>query len=191
MTLSAAQQTEVEKRVARVVYFAELEFASATLRLSTMLQKVSWGGYEWAGFGAIGSISAVEETGGLAPRALDFTLNIAQPSILALAVGPVEEYRGNLAKLYMCPLDEQFRMVGTPVRCWTGRMQTMSIQDEGKQGRIILNCETSAFDLKRASGLRLNAAQHKKKHPDDNGLDFQEDLKAKPSTWQSKRFLKR
>lgn len=189
--ISAEQQAELERPVVRVVYFVEFDFASGVQRLCSANITLAWGGYDWGGAGSLGSISAVEETGGLAPRALKFELNGAAPSWLAAAVGPVEEYRGRAAKLYMCPLDEQFRLVGTPERCWTGRMQTVAISHEGKEGNIVLNCETSAFNLKRAAGLRLNSARHEQNHPGDLGLRYLEDLQAKPETWLSKRFQER
>lgn len=188
MTVSAEQQAALEKPVARVVYFAEFDFASGMQRVCTAMQSMQWGGHLWLGMGTIGGISAIEETGGMAPRALNFTINVAQQSWLTLAIGPSSEYCGRSAKLYMCPLDENFRLIGAPVRCWTGKMQTVAISAEGEEGKITLNCETSAFDLKRASGMRLNAAQHKKKYPTDQGLDYLNDLIAKPQTWLSKRF---
>lgn len=188
MSTSVNQQTELEKAVTRVVYFVELDFASGVQRLSTAMQTIAWGGHDWIGLGTICGISAVKESGDSTPRALNFTVNAAQQSWLALASGPVEEYRGRPAKLYMCPLNVQFQLIDTPIRCWTGKMQTILIGADEESGQITLNCETSAFDLRRASSMRLSFAQHKERYPSDEGLKYHDDLKERPHTWLSKLF---
>lgn len=182
------QQTSLEKPVCRTVYFVELSFASGVARASTAGNNFTWGGYDWIGLGGIGGISAVEESIGLASSKVDFTLNAAQSSLRALAVGPVEDYRGRSSKLYFCALDEQFRMIDTPELCWRGIMDTMTLGVDGESGRIALKCETSAYGLKRRPSLRLNAAQQKKQYPADTGFDYLTDLLAQPQLWLSKRF---
>jgi len=185
---TAQQNAELAKPVTRVVYFVEFQFASGTSRLSTANIPITWGGYEWAGVGTLGSIGAVEESDGLESRPLNFTINAAQPAWLALAVGAVEEYRGRAAKMYMCPLNESFQMVGTPEKCWSGVMDSLSVGVNDDSGTITLRCETSAYGLKRRPTFRLNAAQHKKKYPTDTGLDYLNDLISNPAVWLSKKF---
>lgn len=185
---TTAQQTELEKPVVRVVYFAEFHFLGGVARLCTWNHTIPWGGHEWLGLGALGSISAVEESDGLEARSLSFTLNAAEKTWLALAAGPVEEYRGRNAKLYMCPLSENLQLIDTPVLCWSGIMDMVSIGIDGEDGQIVLKCETSAFGLKRRPALRMNGAQQKQKYPTDTGFDYLPDLIAKPQTWLSKNF---
>jgi hypothetical protein len=185
---TAAQNAELAKPVTRVVYFVQFDFATATSRLSTANIPITWGGFQWSGVGTLGSIGAVEESDGLESKPLNFTINSAQPSWLALAVGPVEEYRGRKATMYMCPLDESFQMVGTPERCWSGVMDTLNVGVNGESGSITLRCETSAYGLKRRPPFRLNAAQHKKKYPTDTGFDYLNDLVSNPAVWLSTKF---
>lgn len=185
---TTAQNAELAKPLTRVVYFVQFEFVSNTSRLSTANFPITWGGYEWAGVGAIGAIGSIQESDGLESRPLNFTINSAQPSWIALAVGAVEEYRGRPAKLYMCPLDEAYQMIDTPVLCWTGIMDVVDVNYQGDGGTIKLKCETSAFGLKRRPSLRLNAAQQRKEFPTDTGFDYLTDLIADPGIWLSKRF---
>lgn len=197
MTLTAGQQTELEKPVTRFAYFAEFSFLSATVYVSSLGQTVTWGGHDWIGLGAIGGISPIEESQGTAASALTFVLNIAQIEWLTLAIGSTSEYRGRDAKLYFCPLDEQFRLIDTPVACWRGTMDTMVSTVEGKRGestgKISLKCETSAYGLKRKASLRINAAQQRQRYPNDSGLDYLTDLLGNPDSniWLSKRFQTR
>lgn len=188
MTVTAPQQTALEMAVVRVAYFAEFQFVSGTVRVCNFSQTMDWGGFTWTGLGALGNISAVEESAGLESSALKFTLNVAQLSYKALALGPVEDYRGHAAKLYMCPLTESYQLIDTPILCWRGFMDSMTVGFEGETGQIVLQCETSANGLRRRPTLRLNAAQHKARYPTDTGLDLQKDLIAKPALWLSVAF---
>ena len=104
MTLTASQQLELEKPVTRFVYFVAFYFVSGTAYVCTAGQTITWGGHDWLGLGSVGSISQVEEAAGAASSALNFGLNIAQPSWLAESIGAVEDYRGQPAKMYMLSL---------------------------------------------------------------------------------------
>lgn len=190
MTLSAAQQTALEQPVVRSVYFVELDFAGGTSRVSTLNQNLDWGGYTWSGLGALGGISPADEVDGLASKQLTFTLNAADVSWLAIALGSVAQYRGRPAKLYFCPLDEGFALIGTPQKCWQGIMDTVNTGiGRGGAAQILLKCETAAFGLKRRAPRRMNAAQQKLRHPADTGFDYLPDLIANPQVvWLSRRF---
>jgi hypothetical protein len=188
MSLTTDQQTALEGATARGVYFVEFRFLSGTSRVCTANQVITWGGYDWSGLASLGDIGAVQESDSLDAKPLDFVLNAAKLEWLSMAVGSVEEYRGRDAVMYFAPLDDQFRLVGTPQRCWSGTMQTVTSSVDGEKGRIVLRCEGSAYGLKRRATLRMNAAQQKQRHPTDTGFDYVEDLIAHPVVWLSKNF---
>jgi hypothetical protein len=187
MTLSVDQQAELEKPKCNTAWFVELQFVSATVRMCNYGQTFSWGGYDWIGLGSVGKISAVDESAGVQSSAMNFSLNSAQVSLLALAVGAVEEYRNQPAKLYFSPLNEHGALIDTPEVCWRGRMDVMSFGIDGEEGQINLKCETSSFSLKRTS-MRLNSAQQKQRYPTDTGFDYIEDLLANQQVWLTKKF---
>lgn len=190
--LDANQQTELEKPVTRVVYFVELQLSTGTQRISTFNQPITWGGNTWSGFGQLINISQVQEEEGSEAKNINITVVAAESSWLALAIGPVEEYRGRAIKLYMCPMDKSFTLVGTPVQVWRGTMDVVVISiDENGEGNVTIQCETSAFSLKRRPVFRINAAQQKQKYPTDTGFDYLVDLIAKPQLWLSKKFQAR
>lgn len=190
MTVTIEQQAALEQPVVAVAYFAEFDFKSAPVRVCNFNQNQSWGGHDWRGMGLIGSVSDVTESDGLESSPLNFTLSVADLTVLALAVGPVEEYRGRRAKMWMCPLDDKFHLVGDPVICWRGVMDMMTVGVDGGDGKIVLKCETSVFGLKRRPSLRMNAAQQKIRHPNDTGFAYQSDLISNPAVWLSRRFQK-
>jgi len=191
---SPSQQSALEAPVARTAHFVEFQMSLGTLRVCNCNMTFTWGGFDWIGLGALGSIGAVEEASGVASSSLIFGLNLTQSELLSLALIDNSVYRGRSAKMYFCPLDENFNLIGDPIICWRGIMDVMTIALDGENGSISLKCETSAYGLKRRPSMRLNAAQHKAriaaKYGDhtDLGLDMQNDLIANPQLWLSKRF---
>ncbi|GGI16456.1 hypothetical protein [Oxalicibacterium faecigallinarum] len=188
MTVTTEQQAALEKPLVVPAYFALFDFASAPVRVTNFNANFDWDGHQWSGLGAISKVSEVEESDGMTTKSLNFTLNVADTSLLALAAGAVEEYRGRAATMWMCPLDDQYRLIDEPQVCWRGIMDMMSLGIDGDEGQIVLKCETSAYGLKRQPSIRLNAAQQKKKYPTDTGLDYQNDMISNPVVWLSRRF---
>lgn len=200
MTLDSTQLGIFEQPVAKFAYLVEFNFlggrppAAEYVRLCTLGQTINWNSIDWLGVGGILNISGVEESESLVANSLTFTLNVAQASYLAIAVGAVESYRGRPAKMWVCPVDENFKRRGTPQVCWTGFMDTISVNVDGEQGNIQLKCENSAYSLKRRNILRINSAQQKQRHPavygglPDTGFDYLNNLISQPQTWLSKKF---
>lgn len=195
MALSAPQQSELEKSVTRVVYFTEFDFVGGVVRLNSSNSNIDWGGFTWQGLGSLGNISQVDETDSTEAKSLTFTLNCAESSWVALAIGSDLVYRGRSAKLYFSPLAEDFTMVGTPVLCWKGVMDLMLMSIDGDTGSISLRCEGSMFGLKRGEYSRLNNAQHRQQYPippaQKNGLDYLIAVQTDPIAWLSARFQKK
>jgi hypothetical protein len=188
--LSTPQQEAMEKRSARIAHFLELQFSDGTSRLTTFNQTINWGGYDWSGLGQILTLSQVSEGEGPSARPITFAITASKAEWLALAVGPVDEYRGRPAKLYMAPLDTGYKLIGTPVLVWRGIMDAVTIGINGNDGGVEIRCETAAYALKRRPALRMNASQHKQDYPTETGFDYLVDLLANPKVWLSKKFQK-
>jgi len=135
-------------------------------------------------------ISEIKESDDLDSNPLNFTLNLASTDLLALAIGPVEDYRGRPAKLWMCPLTENYEMIDSPMLCWSGLMDMMSVGANNDSGQIILKCETSLYGLRRRPSLRVNNVQQQSRHPGDTGLIYLNDLISSPAVWLTTRFQK-
>lgn len=192
MTVTSGQQTVLEKRNAPIVYFVELDFASATVYFSSFNKTFTWGGHDWIGLGSLGSISEMKSEDSTDPHAVNLGLNVANATLLQIACGPVEEYRGRDAKIYMCPLSEAHELVDTPIKCWEGSMDTMVVsagksesEDGVVESSISLRCEPFAKNLRRKSVLRVNNAQHQANYPTETGFIYQQDLIAHDQVWMS------
>jgi hypothetical protein len=187
LDLTLAQQTELEKGYVSVVYFVELEFAGGFFRFCSSNRHYDWGGHTWVGAGNLGAISEVKETESLEVSALDFSLNLANPSVLAASLLPAEDYRGKPARMFMCPVLDS-NLVDTPVLCWSGTMDTMGLTLGAEEGSISLRCLPYTQRMNRPSNLRLNHETHKRQYPTERGFEYLNDLIAKDYTWASRKF---
>jgi hypothetical protein len=184
-------QSALERPVINEVYFAAFEFESSTLRFCTHSETVTWGGYEWIGLSRLGDISAIESSNGVDSKPMNFSLATTETSIVALALSPAAEYQGRAAYMYFAPLDDNYRLIGTPKLCWSGEMDNMTVGiDKSGRGAVIIKCENGAYAFKRRNSLRQNPTQLKSRYPNARGLDYLPDLIAKKYVWLSKLFQK-
>jgi hypothetical protein len=172
-------------------YFAELDFVDGMIRLTSWNTNIIWGGYTWSGLGSLASISKVATSERPQYPAVDFTLGVQNPTILSLARGNVENYRGRDANLYRYVLSDANTYLGDPELIWAGEMSQVRI-DSGdgrtKAASITLRCEQRGRAQRNSTSLRLVSAQQEQRFPGDTALRRKEELIAKPQLWLSKKF---
>jgi hypothetical protein len=173
------------------VYFVELAFAGGMIRVTTWSTSLDWGGYTWTGLGALVGISKVASSERPQYPALDLSLGVQNPTILGLARGNVENYRGRDANLYRYILSDTLQYLGDPELVWAGEMSQVRIDTGDGQKRpasITLRCEQRGRAQRNSTSLRLVSAQQEQRFPGDTALRRKEELIAKPQLWLSKKF---
>lgn len=176
---------------AGVLFFIQFDFASGTMRRCTWSHALPWGGHEWSGLASVVSVSPIQQSEKLQYPALELGLNVANTGLLALALGPVAEYRRRPITLWLQVLDDTLQREGEPELFWSGLMDQVRVQTgdgQGQAGSISLRCEMPGRNGGAARSLRLNHAQHQLRAPGDTGLSRIEQLVGQPRTWLSQRF---
>jgi hypothetical protein len=187
ITVTTGQQTALESRSFAMALFAYLDFSGGAVRVTSWNHDLVWGGYTWTGLGNLASISDVQDSEKLDTSAIDMNLNAANATILALAMGEAEAYRGRTASIYMCPMSNG-ALIDDPIAVWSGYMDTMAITYTSSGGTVSVRCYPMSEKLARASGLRTNADQQKLVLSTDLGFQYQADLIANPQVWLSKKM---
>ena len=190
----SATSDQLATRHAALLYLVELQFASATIRLTNWGHSISALGYTWYGLGAVTSISTISEGERLEYPPLELGLQIADPAQLALALGPASEYRNRPVIVREWVLDDELRPLDSPEIVWAGLMDQMRLKTgdgERAESGVVLRCEIPGRDSRAAQSLRLNNAQHQARWLGDTGLSRMERLNGQPQTWLSKKFLKK
>lgn len=186
--------TQLASSNAPALWLIEAQFASGTMRFSNWNHNLSWQGHTWLGLSVVVGFGKVVETEEIAWPAMEISLNLANPAMLALARGPASEYRRRELLAYLCVLDDELRVIDEPDEpYWAGLMDQMRLNTgDGKSAAsVVLRCERPGRDNRYALGLRLNDAQHQARYPGDTGLSRMEQLVGKEVPWLSVKFQRR
>lgn len=178
--LDASQSAALAAAHTSGVAFVQLDFTS-TLRLSTLPYNFPWNGYTWTGAGQLGSIDEIGENIDLQARGVALTLTGIDPSLVSTALG--EQYQGKQCQIWYCPLNpDNGQLIGTPIRIFAGRIDTMDIE-VGEKAAITLNAESRLIDFFRPRISRYTDAEQQARFPGDLGLQFVNSLQDKTIIW--------
>ena len=158
-------------------FFAvEIMFDSEVLRMWTGQGTFNDGVNDWIGTGNLLDISSIEETSEMAVKGATLTLSGVPSEILSLALS--EPYQGRVCNIY-------FGVRGENVfnQLFSGYMDQMNIDDGPETSSIELKVENRLIDLERARVARYTQYYQKSIYPNDNGLDFVEDLQTRKVPW--------
>lgn len=189
--LTPNQLLQAQRPATAVALLAEMQFTTGTMRLSTWEGSLQTLGYDWAYLPGVMGISGVQQAENIEYPAIDLTLALPDPSILALAVGSEKTYRGRLFRLYMAIMDDEFRLVDDPQPLYVGVMDQvqMSTGDGAEdKGALTMRCEQPGKDSRNAMSQRLTNQQQSKRYPGDTGLSRMAELAGGPQTWLTKKF---
>ena len=133
-------------------------------------------GTTWVGLGQLLSISSIEETSEMSVKGASITLSGIPSNLIALAL--TEPYQGREARIY-------FGINGEDVfnELFSGYMDQMNIEEGVETATIELAVENRLIDLERARVARFTSGYQKSVYPNDDGLNFLEDLQDKKIPW--------
>jgi len=157
---------------------AELLLDSGALRL--------WNGYgdliidsnTYTGGGSLISISSIEEGADIGAKGVSMTLTGVSSSILAIAL--TENYQYRIANIYIGTIAS-----GTvsSYKAFSGRMDVMTIQEEGETCTINLTAENRLIDLERSRVRRWTSEDQKQIDSSDKGFEFINSLQEAAIKW--------
>jgi hypothetical protein len=177
---TAAVQAALNASNVPLLVFIELDFSTGFVRVTNASYNFDWNGYTWLGLGRVLRIAQVEESGAFRANALQFELSGVPSDMISVALGT--HYQGRAARLWLAPLDDNFKILADPVLCWSGRMDTMSVS-AGQQAVIAVTAESRLADLERPRVRRYNDADQRAAYPGDLGMQFVEQMVEKELVW--------
>jgi len=150
---------------------------------------VAWTGYgnitffgtTFVGSGDFLNVSQISETADIQANGINITLSGIPSDLISSALN--ETYQGRPAKLYLGLLDANGAVVSDPYLVFSGRMDTMGIEDSGDTANIGLTAESRLIDLERSRERRYTSEDQKIDYPNDKGLEFIADLQDKEIVW--------
>ncbi|MEM7217705.1 MAG: hypothetical protein AAF515_05030 [Pseudomonadota bacterium] len=181
MRLPAATANAISDDASRLVWFAEIQFDSGTVRVHTDIGEITTLGQTWVGLGALAGIGPLEETTTLTADKIDLRLSGLDDSIVPLVVD--ENYRFRRVAIYLAAMDPRTaRLVEPPTEAATGMMNghSLPVGEEGGD-TLTLTVEHELANLKQSSGRLLTSEHHQVDYPGDLILEYLPQVaKAKP-----------
>ena len=142
---------------------------------------ITYAGTGYLGIGTLGTISPVEETTDLAARGITMQLSGVPTALIAVALA--ENYQGKACEIYFGALDSSGVLVTSPIKVFSGRMDVMSINDDGQNATIGMTAENKLVDFRRPREVRYTDEEQKALYPTDKGLEFVNAIQEKEIYW--------
>ena len=180
-TLPAALVTEFDAAQLKPFYAIELDFDSGVLRFWTGYGTITANGEEFEGAAQVLGISSANENIDLSADGLTISFAGLDSSIVAATL--TQNYRGRSAKVYIGALDASNEPVSTMYQVFAGRMDIMTIQEDGQTATISLQVENVLIDLERPRTRKLTDEEQRKRFPGDASLENVAALQDRQIAW--------
>ncbi len=156
----------------------ELKFDSGTLRIWNGYGDLTVDGETYTGGGTLISISAIEESGEIGAKGVSMALTGISSSILSTAL--TENYQYREANIYIGTIAS-----GTvsSYKVFSGRMDVMTINEQGESCTVSLTAESRLIDLERSRVRRWTSEDQKQIDSTDKGFEFINSLQEAAIQW--------
>lgn len=172
--LTALAQENVEQFLA-----VELLFDSGAVRLWTGYGDRTIDGNTYVGAGNLLNIQGLEEVADLSAKALTITLSGTTAGLVSLALQ--EPYQRRKARVLYGVTG-----VNDYVEVFSGKMNTMTIEDAPDSSTISLLVDSKLVELDRSSNRRYTSESQKSRHPNDTFFDYVAGLQDAEIVWGRK-----
>lgn len=179
ITLPAYQHTVASSY--SYALLAEMEFGTGTVRAWTGYGDFVWGSLTFNGTGNLGRVDPIEETVETRAVGLRYQLSGIDSSLITLALD--DPYQNRPARLWLAILDDDGQLVADPIKLSEGKMDVMSIDDDGSTATITLSTESQLIDLRKPRLLLNTHADQQALYPGDDGFEFVEAIADRPIIW--------
>lgn len=156
----------------------ELQFDSGTVRLWNGYGDLAFGGNTYSGTGQLLSISQVEENAEIGAKGVSMVLSGLNSTILSYALN--ENYQYRIVNIYVGSIASG---TASAYKAFSGRMDVMSISEDGESCTITLTAESRLIDLERPRVRRWTSEDQKALYPGDLGFDFVNSLQEAEIKW--------
>lgn len=156
----------------------ELKFDSGTLRIWNGYGNLTIDGETYVGGGSLINISAIEESAEIGAKGVSMSLTGISSSILATAL--TENYQYREVNIYIGTIASG---TASSYKAFSGRMDVMTINEQGESCTVSLTAESRLIDLERSRVRRWTSEDQKQIDSTDKGFEFINSLQEAAIQW--------
>jgi hypothetical protein len=169
-----------------IIQLVYLGFAGAPVALNSSNRDVVVGGITYRGAAGLGTINPIEDSPGEI-KGLQFEISGVPVENLALALADATVVQGAQVVIRLAILNDAGVVLDAPID-WTGRLDTMSIQEDGETCTVGATAESSAVDLLRGNALTTTNADQQFLYPGDRAFEWVIPQEGAPIVWPTKQY---
>lgn len=167
-SLPAALQNEFNADELQPFQALELEFSDGVVRFWTGHGQLNVDDKDWQSIGALLGISPYSESSEIVAEGMSFILGGLDTQVISAILN--ENYKMRPCALYIGALGSDGLPVSSLFQTFSGRIDTIDIQEDGQTCQIQINAENRLIDLNRPRVRKLTDAEQKLRFPADESL---------------------
>lgn len=185
--LSAPAVAALSGSVLTIVQLVLLQFPGTTVALNSSNRAIDYGGLTYAGAAGLGTISEIDDSPGEI-KGLQFEISGVPVANLALALADSTIVQNAPVVIRLAILNAAGQVLDAPID-WSGRLDTMSIQEDGDTCSISATAESTAVDLLRGNSLTTSNADQQFLYPGDRAFEYIVPQSGVPIVWPTKQLF--
>lgn len=171
-----------------LVQLVELQFPSGTIALNTSNWNLVWDDVTYRGAYGLGSVSVIKDSPGEI-QGISMQMDGGDSSRLSLALDGSGEVQGTPAIIRTAIFDTSSMQILDASVDWSGKLDTMEIEDDGSTTTITATAESAAVDLLRGNPSTYSDADQQALYPGDLAMQYVVSQVDQPVVWPSREYF--
>lgn len=169
--LTVDMQNALQATIVRPLFFVELEFISATVRLASSNRDWSWNAQTWLANSKILVLNdTLKETVDQRADGAVIVLGGADSDMLSFVLsGSQQDKKG---RIYLGLIADDDTLIDDPIQVFEGNFDKAEIRDDGSQSSIEISYENAFIVLSRTKELRYTKYCQESLFAGDLGFDY-------------------
>lgn len=185
--LTSPAAAALSASVLSIVQLVYMQFPGLPVALNSSNRNIVFDGVTYLGANGLGAINAIDDSPGEV-KGLSLSMSGVPSDYLALALDDSNIVQGTLLTIRLAILSEAGAVLDAPID-WVGRLDTMSIEEDGDTCTIAVTAESTAVDLLRGTPMTYSNADQQALYLGDRAFEFVNSQTGKPIVWAGKQWL--
>ena len=187
-TLSPAVVAAFASSNVVLVQLIHMAFTTGAIALNTSNWDLEFAGVTYKGAYGLGSVSATVDKPGEV-QGLQLDLAGGSAASVSLALDDSDVVQGTLLTIRTAVLDAAtYAILDAPID-WIGRLDTMSIVEDGTQAAVRVTAESAAVDLLRGSVKNYTDGDQQQISAGDRAFEYVVDQADKQIVWPAREYF--
>jgi hypothetical protein len=163
-----------------------MQFSTGLVTINSSNRDIDYAGATYKGAAGLGTISPIDDSPGEI-KGLQLEMSGVPTEYLALALADSTVVQGAILVIRLAIINAAGVVLDAPID-WIGRLDTMSISEDGETCSIAVTAESAAVDLLRGNALTTSDADQRFLYPGDLAFQYVIAQDGVPIVWPTKQY---